>query len=78
MSKIMSEDQTRIACGSIFAMTLGCTRMTDAQNLGNSETADVAIEAKLPQLDLFARDQPATNEGPADAWQVSRTLVDFG
>ncbi len=38
----------------------------------------MTVESSLPQADLFARSNPAITEGPASAWELARTLIDFG
>lgn len=36
------------------------------------------VSAALPGANLFFRDQPAESEGPAEAWQLARNVVDYG
>jgi uncharacterized protein DUF5677 len=39
---------------------------------------EVRLESAIPQRNLFIRDQPALLEGPAEAWALATTTIDFG
>jgi hypothetical protein len=41
-------------------------------------TFEVALSAQIPQADLFHRAQPASLEGPAEAWELAEHVVNFG
>jgi predicted component of type VI protein secretion system len=44
------------------------------------ETVTIAghVNATIPSVDLFFRDQPAEAEGPAEAWHLARAVVNYG
>jgi len=46
--------------------------------MGDDETQIVHLQGPIPQRNEFHRSKPAGLEGPAGAWEVSRTLVDLG
>lgn len=48
------------------------------EHSSEADAISVTVESMIPQADLFARAQPAIQEGPARAWEIGRTLIDFG
>lgn len=36
------------------------------------------MNAAIPSADLFFRARPAEDEGPAEAWRLARTVIDYG